>query len=75
MGTVETGRYDFNNYNNPFEQLKPSLEDARNHPELQLPPKIEAALEMQRTSLLMWIHSTEKLDVWRPLVHVPNSAL
>ena len=45
MGTMETGRYDFNNYNNPFEQLKPSLEDARNHPELQLPPKIEAALE------------------------------
>lgn len=42
---METGRYDFNNYNNPFEQLKPSLEDARNHPELQLPPKIEAALE------------------------------
>jgi hypothetical protein len=45
MGTMETGRYGFNNYNNPFEQLKPSLEDARNHPELQLPPKIEAALE------------------------------
>ena len=45
MGTMETGRYDFNNYNNPFEQLKPSLEDARNHPELQLPPEIEAALE------------------------------
>lgn len=42
---METGRYDFNNYNNPFEQLKPSLEDARNHPELQLPPEIEAALE------------------------------
>lgn len=42
---METGRYDFNNYNNPFEQLKPSLEDARNYPELQLPPEIEAALE------------------------------
>ena len=45
MGIMETGRYDLNNYNNPFEQLKPSLEDARNHPELQLPPEIEAALE------------------------------
>ena len=45
MDTMETGRYDFNNYNNPFEQLKPSLEDVRNHPELQLPPEIEAALE------------------------------
>ena len=45
MGTMETGRYDFNNYNNPFEQPKPSLEDVRNHPELQLPPEIEAALE------------------------------
>ena len=45
MGTMETGRYDFNNYNNPFEELKTSLEDARNHPELQLPPEIEAALE------------------------------
>ena len=45
MGTMETGRYDFNNYNNPFEQPKPSLEDMRNHPELQLPPEIEAALE------------------------------
>lgn len=42
---METGRYDFNNYNNPFEQPKPSLEDMRNHPELQLPPEIEAALE------------------------------
>lgn len=42
---METGRYDFNNYNNPFEQPKPSLEDVRNHPELQLPPEIEAALE------------------------------
>ena len=42
---METGRSDLNNYNNPFEQLKPSLEDARNHPELQLPPEIEAALE------------------------------
>ena len=42
---METGRSDLNNYNNPFEQLKPSLEDARNHPELQLPPKIEATLE------------------------------
>lgn len=40
-----TGRFDLNNYNNPFEQLKPSLEDARNHPELQLPPKIEATLK------------------------------
>ena len=45
MGIMETGRSDLNNYNNPFEQLKPSLEDARNHPELQLPPKIEATLE------------------------------
>lgn len=45
MGIMETGRSDLNNYNNPFEQLKPSLEDARNHPELQLPPEIEAALE------------------------------
>lgn len=42
---METGKYDFNNYNNPFEQPKPSLEDVRNHPELQLPPEIEAALE------------------------------
>lgn len=45
MGIMETGRSDLNNYNNPFEQLKPSLEDVRNHPELQLPPEIEAALE------------------------------
>ena len=42
---METGRSDLNNYNNPFEELKTSLEDARNHPELQLPPEIEAALE------------------------------
>ena len=42
---METGRSDLNNYNNPFEGLKTSLEDARNHPELQLPPEIEAALE------------------------------
>lgn len=42
---METGRYDFNNYNNSFEQPKPSLEDVHNHPELQLPPEIEAALE------------------------------
>ena len=42
---METGRSDLNNYNNPFEQLNPSLEDAYNHPELQLPPEIEAALE------------------------------
>lgn len=42
---METGKYGFNNYNNPFEQPKPSLEDVRNHPELQLPPEIEAALE------------------------------
>lgn len=42
---METGKYDFNNYNNPFEQPKPSLEDVHNHPELQLPPEIEAALE------------------------------
>lgn len=45
MSIVETGKYDFNNYNNPFEQPKPSLEDVHNHPELQLPPEIEAALE------------------------------
>lgn len=45
MSIMETGRSDLNNYNNPFEQLNPSLEDARNHPELQLPPEIEAALE------------------------------
>lgn len=45
MDIVETGRSDLNNYNNPFEELKTSLEDARNHPELQLPPEIEAALE------------------------------
>ena len=45
MSIMETGKYDFNNYNNPFEQPKPSLEDVRNHPELQLPPEIEAALE------------------------------
>lgn len=42
---MEIGRSDLNNYNNPFEGLKTSLEDARNHPELQLPPEIEAALE------------------------------
>lgn len=42
---METGKPNLNNYNNPFEQLKPSLEDARNHPELQLPPEIETALE------------------------------
>lgn len=45
---METVRYNsLNNYNhdNPFEELSPSLEDARNHPELQLPPEIEAALE------------------------------
>lgn len=42
---METGKPNLNNYNNPFEQLKPSLEDARNHPELQLPPEIEATLE------------------------------
>lgn len=42
---MEPGRSDLNNYNNPFEGLKTSLEDARNHPELQLPPEIEAALE------------------------------
>ena len=45
MGIMETGKPNLNNYNNPFEQLKPSLEDARNHPELQLPPEIETALE------------------------------
>ena len=45
MDIMETGRSDLNNYNNPFEELKTSLEDARNHPELQLPPEIEAALE------------------------------
>lgn len=42
---METGRSDLTNYNNPFEELKPSLEDAHNHPELQLPPEIEAALK------------------------------
>ena len=45
MGIMETRKPNLNNYNNPFEQLKPSLEDARNHPELQLPPEIETALE------------------------------
>ena len=45
MSIMEIGRSDLNNYNNPFEGLKTSLEDARNHPELQLPPEIEAALE------------------------------
>ena len=45
MGIMEIRKPNLNNYNNPFEQLKPSLEDARNHPELQLPPEIEAALE------------------------------
>ena len=47
MSIMETIRSDLDNYNynNPFEELSPSLEDARNHPELQLPPEIEAALE------------------------------
>ena len=45
MSIMEIGRPNLNNYNNPFEELRTSLEDARNHPELQLPPEIEAALE------------------------------